>query len=108
MIEQVGVYEVPEGAIFKVQRSGTSGHLYAKRLTLTPARVNELEETVGWDFEYAPGAVRSLTPEMQLTVERAMELSIKYERCISCGRTLKAEKSVRANIGPVCIKYFRR
>ena len=35
--------------------------------------------------------------------EQAKALSIRYGRCIVCGRKLKAAKSVEAGIGPVCM-----
>ena len=41
-----------------------------------------------------------------MPLAEAEELSTRYAKCIVCERTLKAAKSVRASIGPVCIKMF--
>jgi hypothetical protein len=77
-----------EGEIYRTVLSG-AGNLYAKIWT---------ED--GWD--YAAGAIRDLRPEHRMTVERAEELSVRFGRCIRCGRVLTAEESVARGIGPVC------
>jgi hypothetical protein len=76
------------GEIYRTVLSG-AGNLYAKIWT---------ED--GWD--YAAGAIRDLRPEHRMTVERAEELSVRFGRCIRCGRVLTAEESVARGIGPVC------
>jgi hypothetical protein len=77
-----------DGEIYRTVLSG-AGNLYAKIWT-----------DDGWD--YAAGAIRDLRPEHRMTVERAEELSVRFGRCIRCGRVLTAEESVARGIGPVC------
>ena len=77
------------GEVYRTVRSG-AGNLYAKIWTGS-----------GWD--YAAGAIRHLRPEHRMSVERAVELSLRIGRCIRCGALLTAEQSVERGIGPVCI-----
>lgn len=84
------LYEV-DGAVYRTVKSG-SGNLYAKILDTATGR-----------FEYAAGAITLITPAHRMTVERAKELSIKFARCVRCGRELSADVSVERGIGPVCI-----
>jgi hypothetical protein len=101
-----GVYEVDE-VIYIVQRSRSSGHNYAKKLVvISGERLNEADEHVQIEFEYAPGAVKSIRPAHKMTRDRAVHLSLRYGVCIRCGKLLKAAKSVERSIGPVCITYF--
>jgi len=86
-LEEDRLYEV-DGEIYRTVMSG-AGNLYAKIWT-----------TDGW--EYAAGAIRNIRPEHRMTVERAEELSVRFGRCIRCGRVLTAEASVARGIGPVC------
>lgn len=96
--------EVPEGmhrvdgVIFKVQRAvHGSGNLYAKRLT---------QYGDDWTFEYAAGAMRSLSTDTRMTLEEAKAFGALYGTCCSCGRTLTDEGSIEAGIGPICAKKF--
>jgi hypothetical protein len=41
-----------------------------------------------------------------MNFEKAKALTIRYGRCICCGRRLKAAQSVERGIGPVCRRYF--
>lgn len=101
-----GVYETQSG-IFVVKFNQSKTRLYAKRLVeIGGTRLTETDEDVHIEFEYAPGAVYNLTPDDRMPLDRAEALTLRYGRCIVCGRTLKAAKSVRAGIGPVCVKYF--
>jgi hypothetical protein len=103
-----GIYEDAEGHVFKVQRSRQGGGIYAKRLV--PIRSNRLTDTgdiVRWEWEYAPGAIRALTPTMRMDETRAREFGLRYGVCACCGRALKVAESVERGIGPVCIKWFR-
>ena len=102
-----GVYEV-DGRVYVVKPNKEKTALYAKRLVeLNGARrVNEENDTVRFELEYAPGAIRDIRPEHRMPLKRAEELTIRYGRCISCGRPLKAAVSVRRGIGPVCVKMF--
>lgn len=83
------LYEV-EGEIYRTFTSRSTGNLYAKIWT-----------DEGW--EYAAGAIRRIRPEHRMTVERAIELSVRFTRCIRCGADLTAAESVERGIGPVCI-----
>jgi len=100
---EVGMYRTEAGEIFKVQESKT-GNRYAKKLIVIGGeRLTEEGETVNFEFEYAPGAIRSLTAAMRLTLEAAQAFGIKFGVCCVCGKTLKEAKSVALGIGPVCI-----
>ena len=100
---EVGMYRTEAGEIFKVQESKT-GNRYAKKLVqIGGQRLTEEGETVAFEFAYAPGAVRSLTAAMRLSLEEAKAFGIKYGVCCVCGKTLSDAKSVAAGIGPVCI-----
>ena len=91
--------------IFKVQRSKTSGNLYAKRLQpIGGARLNHEDIEVGWEFIYDQGAVYRLKSADRMTVEEASLFGIKFGVCCVCGITLKDAKSVAAGVGPVCAK----
>ena len=82
------LYEV-DGEVYRTVLSG-AGNLYAKIFT-----------DEGW--EYAAGAIRKIRPEHRMTVERAIELSARFARCIRCGAELTDPTSVERGIGPVCI-----
>lgn len=105
-IEQ-GVYELDNQVyVVKANRQGT--RVYAKRLVEIAAdRFTEAEQHVNFEFEYAPGAIYRLRPEHRMAFERARELTIRYRRCLRCGRRLKNGVSVERGIGPVCITFFR-
>lgn len=101
-----GVYDV-DGHVYLVKPNREKTHLYAKRLVeIASERLVESGDLVNIEFEYAPGALAQIKPEHKMPLERAKELTIRYGRCIVCGRHLKAGKSVEQGIGPVCIKSF--
>lgn len=102
-----GVYEV-NGEIFNVKWNKTKTNLYAQRLIERPGvnRLTESGDEVHFEFEYAPGVVRRLQPHHKMSIDRAEELTLRYGRCLVCGRRLKATESVRQGIGPVCRKTF--
>jgi hypothetical protein len=101
-----GVYET-HGRVYVVKYNKARTNLYAKVLVeINSDRLVESGDVVKIEFEYAPGAIRLIKSRHRMTVERAEELTIRYGRCINCGRALKAAKSVKAGIGPVCIKSF--
>jgi hypothetical protein len=103
-----GVYEPEAGRIYVVKPNREGTRLYAKRLVeINADRVAESGDTVQIEFEYDRGAIFSIKPEHRMPLERAEQLTLRYGRCINCGRKLKAAKSVRQGIGPVCIKSFR-
>lgn len=102
-----GIYQTPDGSLFKVQKSKGSENLYAKKLTrIGGQRLTEPGEIVHWEFQYAPGAIRVLRAEQKLTLDEAKQFGIKYGVCCVCGAFLKDAKSVANGIGPVCAKRF--
>lgn len=99
LIEKDGMYETPDGVIYKVQRAvHGSGHLYAKRLHVR--RLDDGEAEV-W-FEMEPGAVTTLRPEWKMTTTQAVKFGRLYGVCVRCGRTLTNEISIELGIGPIC------
>lgn len=103
-VTEPGMYAV-NGDIFRVQKSKTSDHLYAKRLTpIGGQRLTEDDHRVQWEFVYEQGAMRTLKSSDRMTDEQARAFGIRYGVCCVCGITLKDAKSVEAGIGPVCAK----
>jgi hypothetical protein len=101
-----GVYENAEG-IFVVKPNQAKTRLYAKKLVeINGERLMESGDVVQIEFEYAPGAIFRLHAEDKMNFEKAKALTIRYGRCICCGRRLKAAQSVERGIGPVCRRYF--
>jgi hypothetical protein len=93
-----GMYLADE-VIYKVQRAvHGSGNLYAKRLVV--------DEYGSARFEYAPGAIRTLTAEHKMTLEQAKAFGALYGSCVVCGATLTNEDSIAAGIGPICAGRF--
>lgn len=88
------------GVVFKVQRAvHGSGNLYAKAL--------DQSADGEWLFEYAPGAIKNLSEGTLMTLDQAKEFGTTYGTCVSCGRTLTNEESIKAGIGPICSgKWF--
>lgn len=102
-ITDAGMYRTSTGEIFKVQKSKTTQHLYAKKLIpIRGERLTEDDEIVGWEFDFAPGAMRLLTPGDRLTLDEAKAFGIRYGVCCVCGATLKDATSVANGIGPIC------
>ena len=103
-----GVYKVGD-EIFIVKPNREKTRVYAKRLVeIRGERLVETGEHVAIEFEYAPGAIHRIRPEHRMSVEEGKALTIRYGKCICCGRRLKAAVSVERGIGPVCITYFAR
>lgn len=101
-----GVYDV-DNHVYVVKFNRAKTHLYAKRLVeITSDRLAESGDYVQIEFVYAPGVIATIKPEHRMDFERAKALTIRYGRCINCGRQLKAAKSVELGIGPVCRKSF--
>lgn len=101
-----GVYQV-DGQIYVVKPNRSKTRLYAKRLVeINADRLTETDEVVQIEFEYEPGAIYRIKPEHRMPVEQGKALTIRYGKCICCGRKLKAAQSVERGIGPICIKYF--
>lgn len=101
-----GVYDV-NGHVYVVKPNREKTRLYAKRLVeITGERLNANDDLINFEFVYEPGAIFNIKPEHRMPLEDAKVLTIRYGRCIVCGRRLKAGKSVEQGIGPVCIKSF--
>lgn len=101
-----GVYDV-DNHVYIVKPNREKTRLYAKRLIeIAGDRLNEHGDHVQIEFVYDPGAIFNVKPEHKMPLERAKALTIRYGRCIVCGRHLKAGVSVERGIGPVCIKSF--
>lgn len=101
-----GVYETKDG-IWIVKPNQAKTRCYAKRLVdINGERLTEVGEHVQFDFVYDPGAIYNLKAEDKMGLERGKQLTVRYGRCICCGRRLKAATSVERGIGPVCVTYF--
>jgi hypothetical protein len=106
---EVGMYRKADGSIYKVQRSNTSGNLYAKKLTpIGGERLSENGAAVQWHFVYDPGAIRTLRASNLLTLDEAKAFGIRYGVCCVCSTTLSDATSVANGIGPVCAKRLGR
>lgn len=88
----VGMYQLANGDIYRVQQSRESGNLYAKRLDLING------------FEYDKGAIYKLTAGDRMTLEQAKLFGVETGFCCVCGIFLTDPKSVANGIGPVCAK----
>lgn len=87
-------FYVHDDRVYRVQKSKSTGNLYAKVLTPT------VFGKASW--EYAPGAIKALTGAERLSLETAVRFGHHYGVCMVCGRTLSDPKSVEAGIGPIC------
>lgn len=109
-----GMYRMGED-VYKVQVAvHGSGRPYAKRLAATEycgecgreswnhSETNNHEFKTEWKFDYAPGAIQQLKPEMRMTLEEAKEFGAIYGICCVCAAILTNEKSIEEGIGPVC------
>ena len=82
-----------EGTPVKIQKSRSSGHLYAKVW-------NHAART----FDYSPGTMRQAMRPM--TLAEAEAFGKMYGVCVRCGRELTDPTSVARAMGPVCVKHF--
>lgn len=115
-VDHDGIYRTPDGTIYKVQHAKLStGRLYAKQLVLTRCRQPDCDHptTIQPDgshqhghFEYAPGAIHTLTADMALTLEAARTFGRLYGICSRCGSDLTDETSIAAGLGPTCRSKF--
>lgn len=80
--------------IYRVQRSKSSGKLYA-------LRVREDGGT-----EYAPGVVTRLDPARKLQLEEARAWGQRTGTCCQCYAKLTNPESIELGIGPVCRGKF--
>lgn len=100
-----GVFDV-DGHVYVVKSNKEKTRLYAKHIVESPDRLNANGDLVEIDFVYEAGAIFKIKPEHRMSFEDAKMLTIRYGRCINCGRVLTAGKSVEQGIGPVCRKLF--
>jgi hypothetical protein len=100
-----GVYRHGDD-VFLVTWTQDKDHLYAKRLVESAPRLTEQGERANCDFEYASGAVFDLLPSDKMPYEEAKRLTIRYGRCMVCGRKLEAAESVERGIGPYCKRFY--
>lgn len=100
-----GVYDV-DGHMYVVKSNREHTRLYAKHIVESPDRLNANGDLVDIDFVYEAGAIFKIKPEHRMSFEDAKVLTIRYGRCVNCGRHLRAGKSVEQGIGPVCRKLF--
>lgn len=101
-----GVFKV-DGVVYQVKPNKTRTRLYAKRLVeINGERLAEDGAHVKIEFEYEAGAIYKITEAHRMSVEEGKALTLRYGRCLCCGRKLKNATSVERGIGPVCIKYF--
>lgn len=89
-----GMYS-KDGLIYRVHTSMSTGNRYAKRLDLLAA---------GYEFVYAPGAIKFLTNDDRMSLEEAQAWGVETGHCCVCGIFLTNPKSVAKGIGPVCAK----
>ena len=85
----LGMYR-RDGAVYRVVNS-QAGRPYAKRLNPATGK-----------FDYAAGAIRTLTPADRMSLSEAAEYGRAIGRCCVCGATLTDPESVARGIGPVC------
>lgn len=98
-----GMYRTPEGVIYKVQIAHHgSGNLYAKRMVPVENWDLEIHGKRKAGFQYEPGAIKKLRPEMKMTLEEAKAFGHLYGMCCVCGAILTDEYSIANGIGPVC------
>jgi hypothetical protein len=102
----MGVFR-KDGRIYVVKPNRERTRVYAKEIVESPARMTENGEVVDFETRYAPGIVFSLTEDDRWDLADAKDFLTKFSRCIVCGKSLKAAKSVATSIGPVCAKYFK-
>jgi hypothetical protein len=101
----MGVFK-KDGKIYVVKPNKDKTRVYAKEIVESPERMTENGAVVDFETVYRPGVVFSLTESDRWDLADAKDFLTKFARCIVCGRSLKAAKSVAASIGPVCAKYF--
>lgn len=96
-----GVYQY-QGEIWRVKQNRSKTHTYAEKF------IENTQNTVftQWYWSYVKGGLSRLAPEMRMKLDDAADVLHRYGRCLWCGRTLKAEKSLARMVGPVCAKRF--
>lgn len=97
-----GIYE-KDGVVYRIKEARESGNLYATVLVeIGGQRVTEAGTFINAEYQYAPGAIRTLTAADRMNAEQAEALTVRYGMCVVCARHLKDAKSVQRGMGPVC------
>lgn len=99
---EAGMYKVGQD-IFRVKISKSSGKPYAEILCHEAILNGNYTDAAVW-FEYAPGAVRRITPDHRMTLDQCAEFGLLFGTCCVCARELTNPKSIARGIGPVCEK----
>lgn len=99
---EAGMYKVGQD-IFRVKISKSSGKPYAEILCHDAILNGNYRDAAVW-FEYAPGRVRSITPDHRMTLDQCAEFGLLFGTCCVCGRELTKPASIAKGIGPVCEK----
>lgn len=99
---EAGMYKVGQD-IFRVKISKSSGKPYAEILCHEAILNGNYTDAAVW-FEYAPGAVRRITPENRMTLDQCAEFGLLFGTCCVCARELTDPKSIAKGIGPICEK----
>lgn len=89
-----GFYRL-DGEFYKVNKSKSSGYLYALRW-----------DGSGWDYDGGKGVYRKLTADMALSAEDAKAFGDQYHACVFCIRELTDQRSVDAGYGPICASKY--
>lgn len=101
-----GVY-VLDDEIVKLQENKAKTNMYTMRwVEINGERLNEHDDHVKGEWQYAPELKACLGPQHRMTMEQAKAFMLRYGQCAKCARKLKAAQSVEDGIGPVCKKYF--
>jgi hypothetical protein len=93
-VTEVGMYQLANGAIYRVKPTRQSGYLYAMRLNIEGG------------FDYEQGAIRKISATDKMTLEQAQAFGVATGLCCVCGAFLTDPKSVAQGIGPVCASRF--
>lgn len=91
----VGVYRKDESIYIVLESTKNAGHTYAKKLVVSPPRMTEAGEEVDFEYIRAPGMVYSLTEADRMTDYDLRDFLIKYRKCIKCGKSLFAAKTLQ-------------
>jgi len=96
-----GLY-LRQGEIYRVKRGKpeNGARLYAQHVQFGQKGTKPT-------LTYAPGELRQLRPEHQMSVDQINELAQATGWCGVCGRFLTHPKSVARGIGPVCWEKVR-
>jgi hypothetical protein len=103
-----GDVHVVDGEYFRVHVSQRTGHAYANKALIIETAVWDGDTitrpgTVKW--EYAPGVIKTLSPDTFATVDEAAAFGKMVGRCCFCSTPIDTKESIAAGYGPVCAQY---